>query len=160
MQDDVSGLQVLKDGKWITVEPLPGAFVVNIGHLLEVHLMIDLMKYISYPPMDYYVSLLFMYLFILLIFGGLQYLVVQIISKGKLKSAEHRAVTNSSHTRTSAAFFIAPLDDCLIEPAEDLTDENNQPILKSFKYKEFLKQFFNTLGDSYLLLKSFEAPKN
>ncbi|XP_039683417.1 protein DMR6-LIKE OXYGENASE 2 [Medicago truncatula] len=118
MQDDVSGLQVLKDGKWITVEPLPGAFVVNIGHLLEI------------------------------------------ISKGKLKSAEHRAVTNSSHTRTSAAFFIAPLDDCLIEPAEDLTDENNQPILKSFKYKEFLKQFFNTLGDSYLLLKSFEAPKN
>jgi isopenicillin N synthase-like dioxygenase len=42
MQDGVSGLQVLKDGKWITVEPLPHAFVINIGHLLEVHLLINL----------------------------------------------------------------------------------------------------------------------
>ena len=42
MQDDVSGLQVLKDGKWITVEPLSHAFVINIGHLLEVHIMINL----------------------------------------------------------------------------------------------------------------------
>ncbi|PNY17438.1 hyoscyamine 6-dioxygenase-like protein, partial [Trifolium pratense] len=119
MQDGVSGLQVLKDGKWITVEPLPHAFVINIGHLLEI------------------------------------------ISKGKLKSAEHRAVTNSSQTRTSAAFFIAPSDDCLIEPAQDLTHyENNQPILRSFKYKEFLKNFFDTLGDTDLILKSFEPPKN
>ncbi|KAK2455321.1 protein DOWNY MILDEW RESISTANCE [Trifolium repens] len=102
MQDGVSGLQVLKDGKWITVEPLPHAFVINIGHLLEI------------------------------------------ISKGKLKSAEHRAVTNSTQTRTSAAFFIAPSDDCLIKPAQDLTHENNQPILRSFKYKEFLKNFFDT----------------
>ncbi|XP_058746223.1 protein DOWNY MILDEW RESISTANCE 6-like isoform X1 [Vicia villosa] len=102
MQDDVSGLQVLKDGKWITVKPLPHAFVINIGHLLEI------------------------------------------ISKGKLISAEHRAVTNSSHTRTSAAFFIAPSDDCLIEPAQETGDENDYPILKSFKYKEFLKEFFNS----------------
>jgi hypothetical protein len=86
---------------------------------------------------------------------------VQIISKGKIKSAEHRAVTNSNQTRTSAAFFIAPSDDCLIEPAHDLTHENNQPILRSFKYKEFLKNFFDTHhGDTDLWLKSSEAPKN
>jgi len=85
---------------------------------------------------------------------------LQIISKGKLKSVEHRAVTNSSYSRTSAAFFIAPSDDCLIEPAQDLTDENNQPVLRSFKYKEFLKQFFDTNGDTNLLLKPFEVPKN
>jgi isopenicillin N synthase-like dioxygenase len=80
----------------------------------------------------------------LLICGVLQILRVQIISNGKLKSAEHRAVTNSTQTRTSAAFFIAPSDDCLIKPAQDLTHENNQPILRSFKYKEFLKNFFDT----------------
>ncbi|XP_050886888.1 hyoscyamine 6-dioxygenase isoform X2 [Lathyrus oleraceus] len=118
MQDGVSGLQVLKDATWVAVEPLPHAFVINIGHLLEI------------------------------------------ISKGKLISAEHRAVTNSSHTRTSAAFFIAPSDDCLIEPAQDISDENDHPILKSFKYKEFLKEFFNAHGDTDLLLKSLEAPKN
>lgn len=85
---------------------------------------------------------------------------LQIISKGKLKSAEHRAVTNSTYSRTSAAFFIAPSDDCLIEPAQDLPDDNNQPALRSFKYKEFLKQFFDTNGDTDLLLKPFEVPNN
>ncbi|KAM2911441.1 hypothetical protein FF1_004194 [Malus domestica] len=41
-----------------------------------------------------------------------------IISNGKLKSAEHRAVASSSNSRTSAAFFIAPSDDCIVEPTE------------------------------------------
>ena len=33
---DVEGLQVKKDGKWVTVKPLPNAFIVNIGDILEV----------------------------------------------------------------------------------------------------------------------------
>ncbi|XP_020231525.1 protein DOWNY MILDEW RESISTANCE 6-like [Cajanus cajan] len=36
LQDHVCGLQVFKDGKWIAVEPIPNAFVVNIGHQLRV----------------------------------------------------------------------------------------------------------------------------
>lgn len=32
----VSGLQVLKDGKWIAVDPKPNAFVINIGDQLQV----------------------------------------------------------------------------------------------------------------------------
>jgi isopenicillin N synthase-like dioxygenase len=36
MQDDVSGLQVLKDGKWIAVEVLPHSFVINVGYTLQV----------------------------------------------------------------------------------------------------------------------------
>ncbi|PWA42077.1 Non-heme dioxygenase N-terminal domain-containing protein [Artemisia annua] len=31
----VSGLQVLKDGKWVAVKPHPNAFVINIGDQLE-----------------------------------------------------------------------------------------------------------------------------
>lgn len=31
----VSGLQVLKDGKWVAVKPYPNAFVINIGDQLE-----------------------------------------------------------------------------------------------------------------------------
>ena len=38
LQQDVYGLQILKDGQWIGVEPLPNAFVVNIGFSLEVHI--------------------------------------------------------------------------------------------------------------------------
>lgn len=34
--NDVQGLQIKKDGKWIPVQPLAGAIVVNIGDILEV----------------------------------------------------------------------------------------------------------------------------
>lgn len=32
----VTGLQLLKDGEWLTVRPIPNAFVVNIGDQLQV----------------------------------------------------------------------------------------------------------------------------
>jgi len=44
LQDDVSGLQVFKDGEWIAVEALPHAFVINVGYQLQVHLIYFLTK--------------------------------------------------------------------------------------------------------------------
>lgn len=32
----VAGLQVLKDGKWLAINPIPDAFVINIGDQLQV----------------------------------------------------------------------------------------------------------------------------
>ncbi|KAL6217514.1 hypothetical protein ACLB2K_010731 [Fragaria x ananassa] len=34
--EEVHGLQVLKDGQWLGVEPQPDGFVVNIGHMLKI----------------------------------------------------------------------------------------------------------------------------
>ncbi|KAK2368269.1 protein SRG1 [Trifolium repens] len=34
--NDVQGLQVRKDGNWVPVKPLPNAFIVNIGDILEI----------------------------------------------------------------------------------------------------------------------------
>ena len=34
--NEVQGLQIKRDGKWLSIKPLPGAFIVNIGDLLEV----------------------------------------------------------------------------------------------------------------------------
>ncbi|XP_064955303.1 probable 2-oxoglutarate-dependent dioxygenase SLC1 [Musa acuminata AAA Group] len=36
LQDHIKGLQVQLRGKWITVEPIPNSFVVNIGDHLEI----------------------------------------------------------------------------------------------------------------------------
>lgn len=35
-QDEVGGLQLVKDGKWIAVKPNPEALIVNIGDLFQV----------------------------------------------------------------------------------------------------------------------------
>lgn len=36
LQDQVEGLQIHYQQKWVTVQPLPNSFVVNIGDHLEV----------------------------------------------------------------------------------------------------------------------------
>ncbi|KAF8693563.1 hypothetical protein HU200_038965 [Digitaria exilis] len=36
LQDDVGGLQVLIDERWVDVHPVPGALVVNVGDLLQL----------------------------------------------------------------------------------------------------------------------------
>jgi isopenicillin N synthase-like dioxygenase len=36
LQDMVGGLQVEKDGQWIGIKPIDGAFIVNIGDTLHV----------------------------------------------------------------------------------------------------------------------------
>ncbi|XP_048543190.1 2'-deoxymugineic-acid 2'-dioxygenase-like [Triticum urartu] len=35
-QGDVSGLQAKHKGRWIAVQPVPNAFVINFGHLMEI----------------------------------------------------------------------------------------------------------------------------
>ncbi|XP_010527892.1 PREDICTED: protein DMR6-LIKE OXYGENASE 1-like [Tarenaya hassleriana] len=36
LQDDVEGLQILSGDDWLTVDPIPGSFVVNVGDHLEI----------------------------------------------------------------------------------------------------------------------------
>ncbi|WOK94880.1 hypothetical protein Cni_G03585 [Canna indica] len=36
LQDEIGGLQVHHRGQWLTVDPLPGSFVVNVGDHLEI----------------------------------------------------------------------------------------------------------------------------
>lgn len=36
LQDQIGGLQVLHENKWVTIEPITGALIVNIGNALQV----------------------------------------------------------------------------------------------------------------------------
>ncbi|CAL5357358.1 unnamed protein product [Camellia sinensis] len=55
---------------------------------------------------------------------------LELISNGMLKSAKHRAVTNSSIARTSIVTFIAPSRECAIEPAKALVKSSNPQLFK------------------------------
>lgn len=39
LQDQVGGLQVKYDGKWVNVKPIHGALVINVGDLLQVSII-------------------------------------------------------------------------------------------------------------------------
>lgn len=39
--NEVEGLQIRKNGKWVPVKPLPGAFIINVGDIVEVHLFLE-----------------------------------------------------------------------------------------------------------------------
>lgn len=68
---------------------------------------------------------------------------MQIISNGKLKSTEHRAVTSSSSARTSIVTFISPSHDSVIEPAKALVSVCDPALFKTFLYKEFLENYMS-----------------
>nr|XP_043635269.1 hyoscyamine 6-dioxygenase-like [Erigeron canadensis] len=119
LQQDQYGLQLQKDGKWLGIEPIPNAFVVNLGYQL------------------------------------------QIISNGKLRSAQHRVVTNSTAARTSIGTFFGPGQNypALIEPAKELVTSSSPQMFKSYLLKEFMADYFaciqrpgsGTVLDSYRL---------
>lgn len=66
---------------------------------------------------------------------------LQIISNGRLKGAEHRVVTNSSYARTTISYFVYPSNESLIEPANVLVNELNPPIYKGCKFGDFIGAF-------------------
>ncbi|KAH7553718.1 hypothetical protein ACOSP7_029455 [Xanthoceras sorbifolium] len=66
--------------------------------------------------------------------------VIEILSNGKYKSIEHRAVTNESKARISYASFLVPRDDVEIGPLEHLIDSQTpQKLYKKVVYGEYLR---------------------
>jgi len=118
MQGDVSGLQVLKNGRWVAVEPIPNAFVVNLGDQ------------------------------------------VQVVSNGRFRSAEHRAVTNTSKARISIPMFWIPAVDAFIAPAPSMVDEQHPPLYRGYKFEEFWKVFRSNGLTTLLDYFKIEYPEN
>jgi 2'-deoxymugineic-acid 2'-dioxygenase/mugineic-acid 3-dioxygenase len=146
LQGRVAGLQVSYRGDWIRVQPVPGAFVVNFGHQLEVHL--------SLCPS----TVSFFFSLSACAVGVLNYLscqtwrnvnggrrCVQIATNGLLKSVEHRAAANAATPRTSVATFIMPTDDCLVAPAAELAAAGGGARYRAVTFREFMR-VYKTVG--------------
>ncbi|KAM0935580.1 putative (S)-norcoclaurine synthase [Dioscorea sansibarensis] len=107
--NDVPGLQIRRNGKWLPIKPLPGTFVANVADALEI------------------------------------------LSNGKYKSIEHRAVTNAEKERFSIAAFHGPNTDATIGPHRELILKG-EPLYKSVDYKSYMKLYFASKldGKSFL----------
>ncbi|XP_052172104.1 protein SRG1-like [Diospyros lotus] len=70
--------------------------------------------------------------------------VVEILSDGKYKSVEHRAVTNGNRARISYATFLFPHDDIEIGPLDRfISPDRPSSLYKKVRYGDFLRQSLN-----------------
>ncbi|XP_050220482.1 protein SRG1 [Mercurialis annua] len=95
----VVGLQVLKDNKWVPIQPIPNALVINIGDTLEV------------------------------------------LTNGKYKSVEHRAVTHKEKERLSIVSFYAPSYDIEVGPMPELVNQSNPCKYRRYSHGEYNKHY-------------------
>jgi isopenicillin N synthase-like dioxygenase len=72
------------------------------------------------------------------------YCYLQILSNGKYRSVEHRAVVHPDKERISAAMF----GSITVEPLPELVEKDSGgPRYKSVSYAEFMKRFFSAKLD-------------
>ncbi|KAG8494419.1 hypothetical protein CXB51_011874 [Gossypium anomalum] len=88
-QDQVGGLQLVKDGQWIAVKPNPEALVINIGDLFQAW------------------------------------------SNDCYKSVKHCAVTHPTKERFSAAYFLCPSYETVIESC------SMPSVYRKFNFREY-----------------------
>ncbi|KAL6642695.1 hypothetical protein ACP70R_020876 [Stipagrostis hirtigluma subsp. patula] len=109
----VPGLQIRRDSKWFAVDALDGAFIVNVGDILEI------------------------------------------LSNGKYRSIEHRAVVHPSRERISAAVFHRPCQDALIGPLPELVKHGDgKARYRSVGYLDFMKRYYSAKLDGRNHLES------
>ena len=117
-QDQVGGLQLVKDGRWIAVKPNPEALIINIGDLFQV------ISNVNPTISTWAFSHAWRWAFPC----------VQAWSNGVYKSVQHRVVTNQKVERFSTAYFLCPSYDAVIESCVE-------PLLyRKFSFREFRQQ--------------------
>ncbi|TVU48702.1 hypothetical protein EJB05_08347 [Eragrostis curvula] len=109
--NEVQGLQIKRNDRWIPVKPAEGAFVVNVGDVLEI------------------------------------------LTNGRYRSIEHRAMINTEKERMSVAAFHSPSVHATIGPlTEILAAHEEAPLYKTVDHESFMKLFFSAKleGKSFL----------
>ncbi|GLJ33682.1 hypothetical protein SUGI_0676910 [Cryptomeria japonica] len=68
---------------------------------------------------------------------------IEVMTNGRYKSIEHRAMTNKEKTRLSIATFYHPSLDEEVAPANNLVDEKNPSLYKKFKHQEYIHYYMS-----------------
>ncbi|GAB4827103.1 hypothetical protein Ancab_033989 [Ancistrocladus abbreviatus] len=78
--------------------------------------------------------------------------ILEILSNGMYKSAEHKAIVNSERERISVAMFFNPKLEGEVGPSISLIGPQNPPLFKRVGMQKYLKEFFSRKldGKSYL----------
>ncbi|KAI4306320.1 hypothetical protein L6164_029608 [Bauhinia variegata] len=101
IEDDVGGLEVLKDGdKWVNVQPLSDAILVLLADQTEI------------------------------------------ITNGKYRSCEHRAITNSNRARLSVATFHDPAKTVKISPTSEMVNESSPAKYRGVVYGDYVSSWY------------------
>lgn len=123
------GLQILKDDAWISVQPIPNALVINIGDTLEVQ---GYTRTFFSCLFDVYVSWDDVVCFLEL---------GQVLTNGRYKSVEHRAVTHKEKDRMSLVTFYAPSYDIELGPLQEFVDDKNPCKYRTYNHGEYSKHY-------------------
>lgn len=99
--DDTPGLQVRKNGRWYPLNPLPGAFVINVGDIL------------------------------------------QILTNGTYKSAEHRVLADAEKGRATVVMFQDACVAGVVKPLPEL----GEATYKAIDNVEYVKGNFRALAE-------------
>ncbi|KAL5227349.1 hypothetical protein ABZP36_015614 [Zizania latifolia] len=101
LQQDTAfaGLQVLRDGAWVTVQPIRHALVINVGDTLEV------------------------------------------LTNGRYKSVEHRAVANGELDRLSVVTFYAPAYDVELGPLPEFVTDEEPCRYRRYNHGEYSRHY-------------------
>ncbi|PIN05844.1 Iron/ascorbate family oxidoreductase [Handroanthus impetiginosus] len=144
-----SGLQVLCQGQWIDIHPVLGGLVVNIGDLLQPPCCAQ-----QHKGQD-----------ITRATGVLSRAMLsnptcrELVSNGKFRSNEHRAITSRIGPRISVAcFFSGPVNGAKIYgPIEELISKENPAMYKEVVLSEYVQKFFATALEKYRALDDYKV---
>jgi hypothetical protein len=68
--------------------------------------------------------------------------ICQVVSNGRFRSVEHRAVTNASTARISISTFYGPSKDAFIAPAASMVDGQHPALYWGYQFGDFMRVFW------------------
>lgn len=72
---------------------------------------------------------------------------MEVVTNGRVRAGEHRAVTSARAARTSVAAFVMPAMGCVVSPAPGMVAEGEAPFLRPYTYQEFVGVYTAANGD-------------